>query len=417
MPGLEARLWAAAATLAAPPLHLLLAHRVRRGKEIASRLGERRGLDTTPRPPGKLLWVHAASVGESVSVLPVLALLPAAVTVLMTTGTVTSAQLLAQRLPAMGLQTRVLHRFVPLDVPRWVARFLDHWRPDAAAFLESELWPNLVAGCAARGVALLLLNARMSPNSFAGWRRARGLARQVLGAFGDVLAQSEADATRLRALGAPRAEAVGNLKFAAAPLPADAAELARLQAMLAGRPVWLAANTHAGEEEIAARVHAQLAPRHPGLLTIIAPRHPERGGAIAAALSAPLRSAGAGPAALWVADMLGELGLFYRLAPVVFIGKSLIAGGGGQSPLEAARLGCALAMGPHTDNQAEAVAALAEAGALRVVADAPALAAWADAMLRDPAARSRAGAAAQAVVQRHAQLPARIAALLAARLG
>jgi 3-deoxy-D-manno-octulosonic-acid transferase len=413
---LASRLWAGAATLAAPALRLLLRRRLRRGRELAGRLAERRGIDAAPRPAGKLLWLHAASVGESVSILPVLALLPPAVTVLLTTGTVTSALLLAQRLPALGLERRVLHRFVPLDVPRWGARFLDHWRPDAAAFVESELWPNLVAGCVARGIPLLLLNARMSQRSYAGWCRARGLARQVLGGFGEVLAQSEADAQRLRALGAARVEVAGNLKFASPPLPADAAELARLRGELAGRPVWLAANTHPGEEAIAAAVHEALAPHHPGLLTIIAPRHPERGVALAASLAAPRRGAGEPPGALWIADVLGELGLLYRLAPVVFIGRSLVPGGG-QSPLEAARLGCALAMGPHGENQAEAVRALREAGALRVVADAAALTEWVDGMLRDPAGQARAAAAARSVLERHAGLPARMAALLLARLG
>ncbi len=418
MRSLSGGLWAGATTLAAPALRLLLRRRLARGKELADRLAERRGLDATPRPPGRLLWVHAASVGETVSVLPVLAALPARVAVLLTTGSVTSARLLARRLPELGLQDRVMHRFVPLDVPRWAARFLAHWRPDAAAFLESELWPNLIAGCAARRIPLLLLNARMSPRSHAGWRRARGLARQMLGGFTDVLAQSPQDAARLADLGAAGVSVSGNLKFAAAPLPADPAELAKLQAAVAGRPVWLAANTHPGEEAIAAAIHHALAPSHPGLLTIIAPRHPERGAAIAAGLDAPRRSAGAGPdgAGIWVADTLGDLGLLYRLAPIVFVGRSL-AVGGGQNPLEAARLGCAIAMGPLTDSQQEAVTALAEAGALTRVADAAALQSWVDAMLRDPAARQRAAQAGQAVLGRHAELPARIAALLVERLG
>ncbi|MBN8892956.1 MAG: 3-deoxy-D-manno-octulosonic acid transferase, partial [Rhodospirillales bacterium] len=158
-------LYAGLTTLASPLLRLMLARRVRRGKEIAARLPERRGIDATPRPPGRLLWLHAASVGETVSVLPVLAALPPDMQVLMTTGTVTSAALLDRRLPELGLQTRVRHRFVPLDVPRWAGRFLDHWRPDAAAFVESEIWPNLLEGCAARGIPLMLVNARLSPRS------------------------------------------------------------------------------------------------------------------------------------------------------------------------------------------------------------------------------------------------------------
>src|SRR6185437_7897810 len=288
-------LWAGAATVAAPGLRLLLRARVRQGKEIAARLPERRGVDPTPRPPGRLLWLHAASVGETVSILPVLTALteqaPDA-SMLLTTGTLTSARLLAQRLPELGLEGRVLHRFVPLDVPGWVARFLDHWQPDAAAFVESELWPNLVAACRARRVPIMLLNARLSARSFARWRRLRGAARDLLRGFARIEAQSEADAERLRALGAPAVTVPGNLKFAAPPLPVDPAEFEGLREKLRGRPVWLAASTHPGEEAIVLAAHRALAEAHPGLLTIIAPRHPERGARIAEQAEQSLRAGG-----------------------------------------------------------------------------------------------------------------------------
>ena len=372
-----------------PGLRAMLRRRVRRGKEAAARLGEREGFEATPRPPGKLLWVHAASVGESMSVLPVLANLAArtpAPTLLVTTGTVTSAGLMAR-------QPHVLHRFVPLDVPGWAARFLDHWRPDAGAFVESELWPNILAAARARGVPMLLLNARMSERSAQGWSRAPGLAREALGTFRAVLAQSDGDAARLRALGAQNVSAPGNLKLAAPPLPVDEAELARLRALIGARPAWLAASTHDGEEAVAGEVHRALQAAHPGLLTIIAPRHPERGAAVASLLGAGQRSQGADPTGgVWVADTLGELGLLYRLAPVVFVGKSLVGQDlskqGGQNVWEPARLRCAVAVGPHTANFAGAVAALQEAGGLQVVADAAALTAWVDATLRDPARRT-----------------------------
>ena len=392
----------------------MLRRRVGRGKEIAGRLPERFGIDPTPRPPGRLVWLHAASVGETVSMLPVLEALGAGpATVLVTTGTVASARLLLQRRPD------ALHRFVPLDVPRWVARFLDHWRPDAAAFLESELWPNLLAACQARGVPLMLLNGRLSARSQAGWARAPGFARRVVGAFDTVWAQSDADAARLSALGARAVTSPGNLKFAAPPLPADPAELARLAALLGDRPRWLAASTHPGEEAIAAAVHRRLLPRHPGLLTAIAPRHPDRGAALGADLAASRRGAGGDPppGGLWIADGLGELGLLYRLFPAVFVGKSLVPGGGGQNPLEAARLGCALAAGPAMANQADAAALLDGCGGLHTVADEAALAAWVDAMLRDPAARATAGQAAQAVATADPGLPARAAAALLALAG
>lgn len=414
MHGVAAWLWRGGATLAAPGLRAMLRRRVGRGKEIAARLPEREGIDPTPRPDGRLIWLHAASVGESQSVLPVLSALHSQArdaSVLLTTGTVTSAALLADQLPRLGVQ-RVLHRFVPLDVPAWVARFLDHWRPDAAGFVESELWPNLIAGCQTRGVPMMLLNARMSARSLRGWQRLPGFARQVVGAFDRVQAQSEADAAHLRLLGARHVEAPGNLKLAAPPLHADPAELARLQALIGDRPVWLAASTHPGEEEVAGRVHRALAAAHPGLLTIVAPRHPERGAAVAAALAAPRRAAGQDPGAdVWVADTLGEMGLWYRLAPLAFVGRSLV-GQGGQNPLEPARLGCAIAVGPHTANFTEAVQALEAAGALTRVADAGALAGWVDGMLRDPYQRGAAGAAARTAAQGAAGLPERTAAAL-----
>jgi 3-deoxy-D-manno-octulosonic-acid transferase len=331
--------------------------------------------------------------------------------VLMTTGTVTSARLLAQRCPG------VLHRFVPLDVPRWVDRFLDHWRPDAAAFLESELWPNMLASCSRRGIPLLLLNGRLSARSYGVWARAPGFARHVVGTFDAIWAQSEADAERLRGLGGRDVCSPGNLKFAAAPLPADPAELARLAALLGDRPRWLAASTHPGEETIAATVHRALLPEFPGLLTAIAPRHPERGPSIAAELGAPRRGGGSDPpptSGLWVADGLGELGLLYRLFPTVFVGKSLSGEGGGQNPLEPARIGCALAAGPAMDNQAEAAAALSRAGGMATVHDLGSLAAWVASMLHDPAARQASGEAARVAASADADLPERAAAKLLA---
>jgi 3-deoxy-D-manno-octulosonic-acid transferase len=338
-------------------------------------------------------------------------------TVLLTTGTVTSAELLARRMPP----GRILHQFVPLDVPRWAARFLDHWRPGAAAFVESEIWPNLLAACRSRRVPTVLLNARLSPRSFARWQRVPGFARTLFGGFAEVQAQSEADAERLRALGAGAVGVPGNLKFAAAPLPVPPDALAALRTALAGRPAWLAASTHPGEEAAVLAVHRALAARHPGLLTVIVPRHPERGGEIAAAMAdVPVsrRARGEGPpatAGVWVADTLGELGLFYAAIGLAFVGGSLIPHGG-QNVLEPARLGCAIAVGPSVGNFAEPVAVLAAAGALVEVADAPALAAWVDAILRDPSRRLAMAEAGRAVATRDADLPRRVAAHLAALL-
>ena len=406
--------WTIAATLLAPALRLNLRNRAARGREIAARLPERRGIDPTPRPPGPLLWMHAASVGETISILPVLDALRHCANVLLTTGTVTSQALLDQRLAEQGLTGHVLHRFAPLDVPAWVSRFLSHWRPDAAAFIESELWPNQIAACRTRGIPLMLVNARMSDRSFSLWRRVPGLARHIISGFTRIQARNEQDAARLRALGAARVDCPGDLKFAAPPLPVDQAELDRLRIALAGRPVWLAASTHPGEEALVAAAHHAVARSHPGLLTIIVPRHPDRGAALAAELQAPRRIAGQPPPpeGLWIADTLGELGLWYRLAPIAFVGRSLIPPGGGQNPLEPARLGCAIAVGPHTSNFTDHVALLRDSGGIVEIADAADLARFVRAMLDDPARRCRLGEHAAASVRRHQDLPARTARTL-----
>jgi len=413
--GVTGRLWAGAATLAAPALRLLLRRRAARGKEVAARLAERQGIDATPRPGGKLLWLHAASVGEAVSALPVVEALPAEITTLFTTGTVTSALLLTQRLKELGLEQRVLHRFVPLDVPAWCARFLDHWQPDAACFLESELWPNALLACAARGMPTVLLNARMSIRSAARWCNLPGFAAEVVGRFTWIAAQSEADARRLRSLGGKNVDSLGNLKFAAPLLPADHGELDRLLPILGDLPRWMAASTHPGDEALAAAVHRRLAPMFPGLVTAIVPRHPERGAAIAKELGGvPRRALGQDPTpGVWVADTLGELGLMYRLFRIVLIGKSFPPGGG-QNPLEPARLGCAIACGPAMENFADAVTALGEEGGLSTVDSELTLAHWVAGMLTDVAAREASGVAASRAANRQAELPTLMAAKLAA---
>jgi 3-deoxy-D-manno-octulosonic-acid transferase len=405
--------WAGAATIASPALRLMLRYRVTRG----TRLAERRGIDPTTRPAGRLLWFHAASVGETMLVLPVLAALASLApdaSILLTTGTVTSARLLEQRLPMMGLTARVLHRFAPLDVPSWVGRFLDHWRPDAACFVESELWPNTLAACRVRAIPAMLINGRISARSHSAWARAPWAARAVLSGFARIHARGEEDATRLRALGAGRIDLMGDLKLAAPALPVEPSVLRELTEHLGSRPVFLAASTHPGEEPLIQSVHNELCPRHPGLLTIIVPRHPERGAELAKALRAPNRQAGQPPPCqgIWIADTLGELGLWYRLCHVAFIGRSLVPPGGGQNPLEPARLGRAIASGPYTGNFADHVALLHAADALEVTSDVPALTRFADAMLADPVARCRMGARAKAAVDAPATLPHDLASVL-----
>ncbi len=277
-------LYRAVTGLATPFISRHLRARQRRGREHPDRLAERFGHGRVNRPPGPLLWLHAASVGEVTAALPLLQHLhdefPAAA-ILLTSGTVTSARVAADRLPA-----GVMHQFIPVDTPGAVRRFYDHWRPAAGIFLESEVWPNLIHEAHRRTIPLMLVNAHMSDASFNGWRRARPMARALFGGFAAVLAQTPADRHHLAALGAASAICTGNLKTAAPPLDADPAEVERCRAAIAGRPCWLAAATHPGEDEIAAQVHRGIAADHPGLLTIIAPRHPDRGAAIAASLAA-----------------------------------------------------------------------------------------------------------------------------------
>ena len=365
--------------LAEPALRLYLRRRAKRGKEDPLRLDERLGRASAPRPEGRLLWLHAASVGEALSILPLverLRLDHSGLHVLVTTGTLTSGRLLEVRLPR-----EVIHQYVPVDRRAWVRRFLEHWRPDAAVWVESELWPNLIAETAARGVPMALVNARISESSFKRWSALKSHVAPLLASFSVVLCQDETQASRFRALGALRAKCVGNLKYAAPPLPVDAAALEELKQATEGRPLWLAASTHPGEEAIAAAAHLQARQRFPRLLTIVVPRHPARGPDVAQIIArrgmrVARRSAGdpvSHDVEVYVADGIGELGLFYRLAPVAFVGGSLVPHGG-HNPLEPAQLSSAILCGPHTFNFEEICDRLAGAGALRRVAAADELA-------------------------------------------
>lgn len=398
-------LYRALTILAGPVIGLYLKRRLRRGKEDPARFAERLGKPGLARPGGRLVWLHGASVGEALSLLPLIErLVPVpGQNVLVTTGTVTSAQLMAERLPAGAI-----HQFVPVDRPVWVRAFLDHWRPDLVLWAESDFWPNLLDGIRRRAIPLVLVQGRISPKSFAGWQRAPGFIRRMLSAFTLCLGQTPGDAERLAALGAPKVACLGNLKMAVPPLPADDAGLSRLRQMVGVRPLWLAASTHPGEEALAGRVHRALAGRFPGLLTVIVPRHPHRGAEVAAGigalgLSAALRSTGAAPLGdVYIADTMGELGLFYRLAPIVFMGKSLLAEGG-QNPFEPARLGAAVLFGPHMTNFPEMAPAMTACGAAEMVPDEDGLTEAVGNLLADPALLSsrRAAAATWADSQAH----------------
>jgi len=385
-------LYRALGTAATPLARRHLKRRCARGREDPARLDERLGHAGYARPPGPLVWIHGASVGESLSALPLIARIRARwpdLGILVTTGTVTSARLMAERLPPA-----VIHQYVPVDLPGAVNRFLDHWRPALGLIVESEFWPNLLLEARRRGIELTLVNGRVSARSFATWRRARPIIARLLAQFSLVLAQLDEDARPLEALGAARTLCMGNLKFAAPPLEADPAELARLRARLGARPRWLAASTHPGEEAQIAVAHRALATGHPGLLSVIAPRHPHRGAEIvadlaAAGLAVARRGAGEDPdpaTEIYVADTMGELGLWYRLGEIVFVGGSLVPKGG-QNMVEPAKLGRAVLCGPHTANFMRVTDEMTRAGALGRVADGSELAATVGALMSDAAAR------------------------------
>ena len=367
------------AALAAPAIWLYLRRRKAQGKEDPVRFPERQGSAKIPRPDGPLIWLHGASVGEAISLLPLIERLQQArtdATILMTTGTVTSARLMEDRMPA-----GTIHQFVPVDRLPYVRRFLDHWQPDLVLWAESEFWPNLVREPAWRGIPMVLVNGRISENSFKGWRRFSGTMKKLLSGFSLCLGQTNTDVERLTVLGAPVAKCRGNLKFAVPPLPVDEANLAALKKELGDRPLWLAASTHQGEEEIVSKVHTQIAKHHPGLLSIVVPRHATRGEEISQALSTSELSiarrsqsdAVTAETDIYIADTMGELGLFFRLVKVAFMGKSLVPLGG-QNPLEAMRLDCAVVHGPHMTNFADIVRRMGSAGASIEVSDATALA-------------------------------------------
>ena len=409
-------LWRGLGGIGRPLLWALVAARASRGKEDIHRIGERFGKASAARPPGPLLWVHAASVGETTAVLPLIERLTGrGFSAVLTTGTVTSAKVAAARLPAGAV-----HQFVPFDVVAYVRRFLDLWRPSAAIFVESELWPVALGEAARRAIPRIIVNGRLSERSYGRWRGLPVTAGAMFGLVDLCLAQSADDAARFSDLGIGDVRVSGNLKVDGPPPPADATALAGLAAALGTRPRWVAASTHPGEEGIVADAHARLAAARPDLLTILVPRHPHRGPKIAAALArrglqVALRSRGEpiGPATgVYVADTIGELGLFYRLSPVAFVGGSIMVRGG-QNPIEPIRLGAAVVAGPRVENFRALYADLEAAGGMATVRDGADLAAVVGRLLGDEAEVRRHIAAGQTVAAAHSGALERSLAMLA----
>src|SRR5215471_3634579 len=390
------RAYRAATAVAAPVVPLFLRRRTLLGKEHPTRRGERFGLAQLRRPDGPLVWVHGASVGECIAALPIIEALIAEkkANVLVTSGTVASATLMQTRLPASAI-----HQFVPVDTPQATSRFISHWRPDIGLFVDSDLWPNLIVGAHASGTKLILVNARISERSFRTWLWAPKSARALLAAFDICLAQSDEFALRFRKLGCGDVRVTSSLKADAPPLQADANALAQIRDAIGKRPVFVAAQTHPGEDETILPAHDRLRAEFPELLTIIVPRHIERGSDIAMLCGdrpARQRSKGELPAkdtSVYVADTMNELGLFYRLGGFAFVGGTLVPIGG-HNPLEPARLHRAVLAGPHVANSRISYEAIFAAQGEGLVSSAGDIVAMARKLLAHPDEAARLGDAA-----------------------
>ena len=330
--------------------------RVRSGKEHRCRLRERYGFTDISRPKGRLIWFHAASIGEFVAAQPVileLQQLQNSPSILITTGTVTASEVVEER-----FESAVIHQFVPMDVSPAIDRFLSHWKPDLAVWMESELWPLTLANIKRNKIPALLINARMSQASFNRWSRFPRIIHFILSTFDACLAQSEVDRSNYAALGMVNTINAGNLKFAAGSLSVKKLELEKLKESVGSRKLWLFASTHRGEEVIATKIHSKLVRQFPDLLTVIIPRHPNRSNEIynillSNGMKTSIRSKGdpiKTDTAFYLADTIGEMGLFYRLGSIVCMGKSFIQPGGGQNPIEPAKLGCVVIFGPNMAN-------------------------------------------------------------------
>lgn len=335
--------------------------RKKMGKEDVKRFNERVGRPTKPRPAGRLIWLHGASVGESISMLPLinrlLEIYPDA-HVMVTTGTTTSAEVMAKRLPE-----RAFHQYLPIDNPVFAARFIRHWQPTIALWFESEFWPGMLSTIKRRNIPLILINGRISNKSFKRWQQFDFVIKEILDCFTACLGQSEEDAYRLRALGAKDAMCLGNLKYAGLPIPVDEEKKKEIQDEIGERLVWLVSSTHSDEEAKIGRYLKELSAKHEGLLTIIAPRHPTRGVEIRDILQdkyqlkTALRSANEKiqpETEVYIADTIGEMGIWYELCPIVFIGGSLIPHGG-QNFMEPSRCRDAVIVGPHMHNFTDAM--------------------------------------------------------------
>lgn len=340
--------------------------RAHKGHENKTRLHERKGISLTPRPNRSLLWVNAVSVGESVAALTIIQTILKRypeISVLLTTTTVSSAKVIEKRLPK-----NTIHQFCPVDTPQAVRRFLDYWQPDLAIWIESELWPNLIHETQQKGIPTILLNGRMSQKSFSHWKKVKGMISPLLSKLSLCAVQSEKQASFFETLGAKAVSIMGNVKLMMSPLEVDLKKYHALKKAIGDRPVWLAASTHPGEEEIILKVHQRLQKEHPNILTLLIPRHIERASVIQQlahkkGLSSVLQTEATSliKSDVYIGNTLGEMGFFYALAPVVFMGATFVSKGG-HNPIEATQLGAHVIHGPHTFNNPQLYEALKSLG-------------------------------------------------------
>lgn len=367
-------LWLGTGWLGRPFLSVYLYYHARKhlykGRIDPAQKTERRGYgspDTHGIVKNRVIWLHSASMGEVLSIFPLIDALLAQddhLCLVVTTTTATGKETLTRH---KAFSQRLFHQYLPYDVMPWVARFLAHWQPQGAVFVESEIWPCLLWMCRKHHIPAMLVNARLSDRTIQKWQNFTDIFSKLLQFFTWISPRSILDSQNFVPFGSTALIQSGDIKEDAPPLPYDAEEAAIIRKHLGKRPIFIAASTHEGEEDIFVRaleiLRAESSVRFPDLLGIIIPRHPVRGKALAVRFSAPRRSCHAYPDKddkIWIIDTTGETGLFFHLAGEaaatpdrggkVFLGHSLCTPGGGHNPLEPLRYRCPTAHGPYMQN-------------------------------------------------------------------
>lgn len=342
------KIWSLIIQISAPFLILI---RLKKGLESPVRYKERYGVTDIRRPQGDLIWFHGASVGESLSILPLIQKITEhspATNFLLTTTTTAAQKVLNSR-----INKNTIHQFVPFDAIQWVNKFLDHWQPKAVFFIESEIWPNILWQTNLRNIPITLLNARLSETSLINWLRVKKISKKMWGCFSGIYTQSDLFTERFHKLGAINVKTVGNIKLLSEKLPFDEIEFAYWEAQIKGRLCWVAASTHEGEEEIIFKVHQALKKDLPNLLTIVVPRHVDRCEKIISKAKdvkiSRFTEKNLRDEDILLVDAMSKLGIFYRLTAIAFVGGSLVPVGG-HNPLEPVMLGAFPLWGPYFFN-------------------------------------------------------------------